>query len=160
MNSYTHTSYNLLQVISSSHILLVVDLWVSNLLDHCTFILKLVLGCDSKFSVGCIPNLTYGFSPPSGLCKFVVRLPFLVITPVTINTLVGFKGIPYGGGPLGIPPEGDGKDGESEVVQYLEQNGGGDFSQGSGNPDTCDIHRQAENKSGGVGGVENYLCGF
>ena len=114
----------------------------------------------ANFQLDVLQTLHTDFLPPSGLCKFVVRLPFLVITPVTINTLVGFKGIPYGGGTRGIPLEGDGKDGKSEVVRYLEQSGGGDFSQGSGNPDTCYIHRQAENKSGGVGGVENYLCGF
>ena len=39
------------------------------------------------------PNIyqTYGFSYPTGLCKFVARVPVFVIYPVVINTLIGFN---------------------------------------------------------------------
>ena len=52
MNSYTNSIYNILQVLHLIHILLIVDFFVSYLLDQFTFILKLVLGCDIKSSVG------------------------------------------------------------------------------------------------------------
>ena len=75
MNSYTDTSSNLLQVLSSIHLLFIVDLCVSYLLDHHALIMKLVLGCDSKLSVGRIPNQTYGFSSLTGLWEVVARVP-------------------------------------------------------------------------------------
>ena len=57
----------------------------------------------------------------------------------------------------GFPPERDGQDGELIAVWYWEKRYIGDFTQGSGEPDTWNICIQAANVSGGVGGVETYL---
>ena len=43
---------------------------------------------------GQYPNRTYWFYSPTGLWKVLVRLPFFVIAPVEINTLIGFKAVP------------------------------------------------------------------
>ena len=40
------------------------------------------------------PNRTYGFSSPNGLWKVVATVPFFVISPVAIDTLIGFKAVP------------------------------------------------------------------
>ena len=40
---------------------------------------------------GMYPNWTHGFSSPAGLWKVVTRVPFFVISPVAINTMIGFK---------------------------------------------------------------------
>ena len=63
MNSYTDTSSNLLQVLCSIHILLIVDLCVSYLLDQRILILKLVLRHDSKLTVGRIQTGHMDFLP-------------------------------------------------------------------------------------------------
>ena len=75
----------------SSHIFFIVDLFVSYLLDQRTLNLKLVLWCDIKYSVGHIPNQTYGFYLPTALWKVMERVPVFVISPVAINTLIRFK---------------------------------------------------------------------
>ena len=67
MSGYSNTSYNILQVLCQSHILLITDLCISYLLDQRKFILKPVLGCDRKPAVVRIPNQTYGFDSSSGL---------------------------------------------------------------------------------------------
>ena len=56
-------------------------------------IMKLVLRCDRKSPVGCILNMTYRFDSTAGLWKVVSRMPVLVIAPVSINTLIGFKAV-------------------------------------------------------------------
>ena len=37
---------------------------------------------------------TYGFALPAGLWKVVARVTVFVISPVAINTLIGFKAVP------------------------------------------------------------------
>ena len=64
MNSYNDTIYNLLQVPNSIYLLLIVDLCVLYLLGNRTLILKLVLGCDRKFSVGSIQTGHTDLLPP------------------------------------------------------------------------------------------------
>ena len=64
MNSYTDTSSSLLQVICSIHLLFIFDLYVSYLLDQCTLILKIILGCDSKSSVVRIQTVHTELLPP------------------------------------------------------------------------------------------------
>ena len=91
MNSYTNTSSNILQVLCPIHILLIVDLCVSHLLDQHTLNMILVLRCDRKLTVGRIPNQKYGFASPTGFWKVVARVTVFVISPVTINILIGFK---------------------------------------------------------------------
>ena len=86
---------NLFQDLCSSLILLIVDMRVSDLLDQCVLILKLVLGCDCKFSFGCIQNWTYIFSSPTDLWNVLVIVPVFFIAPVTINTMIGFKSVPH-----------------------------------------------------------------
>ena len=94
MKSYTDTSSNILQVLCSSHHLLISDLCVSYLLDHCILILKLILWCDSKLSLSRIKNRTYRLNPPAGLCKVVARVLVFNIAPVLINKLIGFNEVP------------------------------------------------------------------
>ena len=40
------------------------------------------------------PNRTYGFSSPTVLCEVVARVPVVVISPVGINKIIGFKAVP------------------------------------------------------------------
>ena len=63
-NGFIFLIQNLLQVIRSINILLIVDLCVSYLLDHYSLILKLVLRCDCKLSVGCIQTGHTYLLPP------------------------------------------------------------------------------------------------
>ena len=56
--------YNLIQFLRSSLLLLIVDFCVSYLLDQISLILKLVLGCVRKFSVGRIQTGHNNLLPP------------------------------------------------------------------------------------------------
>ena len=46
-----------------------------------------------KIFSGMYPNRTYGFSLPEVLWKVVAKMPIFVISPVTINILIGFKAV-------------------------------------------------------------------
>ena len=48
--------------------------------------------CQKMFS-GMYPNRTYGFSPPTGLWRFVARVLVFVISHIVINKLIGFKAV-------------------------------------------------------------------
>ena len=43
---------------------------------------------------GPYPKWTYRFDSPVGLYKVVLRVPFFVISPAAINTLIGLKVVP------------------------------------------------------------------
>ena len=74
--------------------MLIDEVFVSYLLDQSTLIMKLVIVCDRKLLVGRIPNWTYKFASPAGLWKVMARVPFFVISSVTINALFSLKGVP------------------------------------------------------------------
>ena len=42
---------------------------------------------------GIHPTRTYGFASPTGLWKIVARVTVFVISPLSINTLIGFKSV-------------------------------------------------------------------
>ena len=84
---------NILQVLHSSLPLLIVDLCASYLLDHHLLILKLFLGCDCKFSVGHIRTRHTDLLPPQVCSRLWWGWRFF-ISPVSINTLIGFKAVP------------------------------------------------------------------
>ena len=46
-----------------------------------------------KIVSGTYPNQTYGFSSPAGLWKVVTRVPVFMVSPVVMNTLIGFKAV-------------------------------------------------------------------
>ena len=70
--------WNVLQVLLSILLLLIVDLCVSYLLDQIPLILKIIIGCDCKLSVGLIQNRhMYLLSPqvcgsPWLGCRFLI----------------------------------------------------------------------------------------
>ena len=72
--------YNLLQVLLSSLLLSIVDLYLSYLLDRHSLILNLVLSYDLNFSVICIQMGRTDFPPPAVLWKVVEIVPVLYVT--------------------------------------------------------------------------------
>ena len=48
-----------------------------------------------KIVSGMYPNRTYILDSTPGLWKFMARVPVFVISPVVINTLIGFKAVPH-----------------------------------------------------------------
>ena len=74
--------------------MLIVVLCVLYLLGHLSFILKLVLGCDCKLSLGRIQTGHADPPPPTGLWGIVVGVLVFVTEPVSIKTLIGFKEVP------------------------------------------------------------------
>ena len=71
-----------------------VDLCVSYSLDQRSFILKLVLGCDWKFSLGRIQTGHMDLLPSQACERLWWGCCFFVITNVAINKLIGFKAVP------------------------------------------------------------------
>ena len=95
MNSYTDTSSNLLQVLCSSHIFFIVDLYVSCLLYQPTLVLKPVLGCDWKSSEG-RTQTGHIYLLTLWACGRLWRSCWVFIAYAAINILIGFKNIPQG----------------------------------------------------------------